>query len=175
MRATIARSTRGDFVRQHDCSKRKRQDDRKKNNREMRQTVRLKRMLGIASRNRVDNVMAKSIVISSAARPPIKSANYPEITGNHIRDPGDVTRQLLDRTVIFLHRHYEQVCVHRLNKVRQQPTQCCRECSAPQSEPRLRQLTKRIFPARLLPHPLFWIFRRRRHPRGSMRAPCQTQ
>ena len=48
--------------------------------------------------------------------------NHPEIAGNDIGDPGDVARQPVNRTGVFLHRHYEQVCFHRLNKIRGRQT-----------------------------------------------------
>src|SRR5438046_2040220 len=46
-----------------------------------------------------------------------KSTNSPQVSRNDIGDPGNITRQLLDGSGIFLHRYYEQICFHRLNKI----------------------------------------------------------
>src|ERR1043166_1856502 len=45
-------------------------------------------------------------------------AYHPEIARNNIRNPSNVTGKWLIGFALFLQRHYKQIRVHRLNKIR---------------------------------------------------------
>src|SRR5438132_13542155 len=57
-------------------------------------------------------------VDTNAATKQTNSADYPEIARNHIANPSDVARQLLNRPVTVRQRHHKQTRFYRPHEVR---------------------------------------------------------
>src|SRR6266853_3436113 len=107
-RATIARSTRVDFVR---CTTAASANG---NAMVRTMTVRCGQLYGRKTRS---GIICASTWITEKDRQ-LGLANDPEIARNHIDDPRDVIRQLAACLFICPHGHDKQICVDRLNKIR---------------------------------------------------------
>src|SRR5262249_58601661 len=60
----------------------------------------------------------KALAAARASTKQFNSTDHPQIARNHVTDPGDIARQLLNSSGRFRERHYQQIRFHRPHKIR---------------------------------------------------------